>query len=290
MPTNRLARCLSCLLLVCAPACQSFYSYRPVTIVARDAETGQPISGAVVHISYPLVHATQAPFDSVDASASDGVVYLRAAPFGPAGVMVETKALGYMPEQKTLPIETVEAIKPAGWFENVKQRPPSVTIEMYADPRPSVELVLPNSLRGVITVDVKIDANAPRKPGQRDFTFAVPITGNAELTGPPLLERVAATDYRARYADGTRLSRDAKGLEIGFWGLNADGTHLTFLVGTRDEFEVRRRDALANDAAARGGASSSKGSGGGRRGGHGGGRGGQGQSDPSAASSGSSGA
>ncbi len=279
MPHVRFARCLLCLALVGAPACQSFYSYRPMTIQARDAETGQPISGAVVHISYPLVHASQAPYDSVDATGPDGQVHLQAAPFGPAGVLVEAKAHGYLMEQMTLPVENVQDVPRAGWFEDVNKRPATLTIDLYAEPRPTIELVLPVSFRGVLSVEVKTDPKAPRTRGQRCFTYPVANGGNLELAGPPLLARVAALDYSARYTDGTKLSRDAKGLEIGFWGLNADGNRLTFLVGTRDEFEAKRREALANDAAARGRPSSSNGSGG-KRGGHGGRRGGQTDSSP----------
>jgi uncharacterized membrane protein YgcG len=298
MSRNRLAlaRCLLCLTLMGTAACQSFYSYRPMTILARDAETGKPIPGAVVSISYPLVHPSQAPYDSVGATVADGLVHLRAAPTGPAGVQVETKAAGFMPETKVLAIETVAAIKPAGWFEDVKERRPSLTIDLYAEPRPAVELVLPASYRGVVKVEVKADSQMPLPPGQRTFTYAVPPTGTIELTGPALLGRVAAIDYRARCADGPLLAREVNGPEVGFWGLNADGNHLTFLVGTRDDFEVKRREALANDAAARGPATTGKGTGGGRRGGRGGGRsgsqgggqsGGQGQYDPPPANGGS---
>jgi hypothetical protein len=263
-----------CLTLAFAPACQSFYAYRPMTIVARDAETGQPVPGATVRVSYPLMHPSQAPYDSIDAAASDGVVHVQAAPAGPAGVLIEARAQGYLMEAKTVPVETVQAIQPAILFEDARRRPPCLTIDMYADPRPIVQLEVPLSFRGVIDVQIKPDAKAPHRPGLRCFTFAVPPTGKLELAGPPLLERVAPIDYRARYQNGQMLSRDAKGLEIGFFGLSAEGNHLTFLVGTRDEFEAKRREALAQDATPRGPAAMGR-----APGGRHGGRGGHGQSD-----------
>jgi hypothetical protein len=267
MPRIRLVHVLLCLLLPCMPACQSFYSYRPITIQTRDAETGQPISSAVVHISYPLMHASQGPYESVDATGPNGLVHLRAAPAGEAGILVEAKAHGYMPEQQTIPVSVLRDIPTAGWFEDVSKRPPTMTIDLYAEPRPTAELVLPAGFRGMLEVQIKTDRKLIER-GRRDFTIAVPMTGKVEHWGPPLLARVGATGYRARYTDGTKLSCDAKGLEIGLWALNADGTHLTFLVGTREEFEIRRREALANDAAIRDSAPSGKSShGGGRHGG-----------------------
>src|SRR4051812_16969259 len=118
MPRIRLAHVLLCLLLPGMPACQSFYSYRPITIQARDAETGQPVSGAVVHISYPLMPQSQAPYDSVDATGSDGLVHLRAAPTGRAGVRVDAKAHGYLVDNQMLATDTVREIPSAGWFED----------------------------------------------------------------------------------------------------------------------------------------------------------------------------
>jgi hypothetical protein len=269
-------RCLACLALALTPGCQPFYSYRPMPIVVRDAETGQPISGAIAHVSYPLVHPTQAPYDSVDKTVGDGIAHVQATPYGPAAVLLEVHAPGYMNEERTLSIESIAAIQPAGWFEHVDQRKPTVTVALYAEPRPSVELVLPVGFRGVIKAEIKTEANASMPPGLRHFSFSVPPNGNVELAGPPLMDRVAPVDYRARYVDGPEVSRDAKAMEVGFWGLTAEEHHLTFLVGTRDEFERARRALLASEYRQSRPSSSSKGGGRGR-GGH---KRGDGQSDP----------
>ena len=114
MWNRRLARALLLFAVVVAPGCQEFYSYRPIAIQVRDAETKQPLPGATVHISYPLVHASQAPYDSVGATAPDGIVRLQAAPSGPAGVLVEVTEKGYLFEQKTLPADRDRAGAQAG--------------------------------------------------------------------------------------------------------------------------------------------------------------------------------
>jgi hypothetical protein len=195
MRNRRLARVLLLLLAIAmAPGCQAFSAYRPIAIQIQDAETKQPIPGAVVHISYPLVHPSQAPYDSAGATASDGVVRLQAAPTGPAGVLIEVNGKGYLLEEKTLPIATVQAIKPASWFEKVGQRPVDVAIEIYAEPRPVVELVLPASFRGMIKVEVQVQFDAASTLGQRLFRYAVSPAGTAQVIGPALVDRVVPLD------------------------------------------------------------------------------------------------
>jgi hypothetical protein len=264
MQIRRFARALLLLAIAVAPGCQVFQAYRRVAIRVQDAETKQPIAGAVVYISYPLVQASQAPIDSTGPTASDGVVRLRAAPSGPAGVLVEVNAKGYLFEQKTLSIATVEAIKPAGWFEKVDQRPADLAIEMYAAPRPAVELILPVAFRGTIQAEVHVQPDAPATPAQRLFRYAVSPAGTVQVIGPALVDRVVPLDYQAVTADGTRLTREAKGLEIGFYAVKEDAHHLTFFVGTRAEYDAIRSAELHSDAHSD---RAKSGGGGGRRGG-----------------------
>jgi hypothetical protein len=62
MRNGQLARCsLPLTLLFAAAGCQLFQSTQPVSILARDAETGKPISGAVVRITYPIISAYHIP-------------------------------------------------------------------------------------------------------------------------------------------------------------------------------------------------------------------------------------
>jgi hypothetical protein len=265
MGNRRFARALFFLAIAVVPGCQALQAYRPVAIKVQDAETKQPIPGAVAYISYPLMHPSQAPFDSTGPTGSDGIVRLRAAPAGPAGVLVEVTAKGYLFEQKTLSIAAVEAIKPAGWFEKVSQRPPDLAIEMYAEPRPSVELVLPPVFRGKITAEVHVQPDAPGTPGQRLFRYAVSPAGTVQVVGPALVDRVVPLDYQAVTSDGVRLTREAKGLDMGFYALKEDTHLLTFFVGTRAEYDAIRRAELQDDAHS--GQPKSGGGGGGRKGG-----------------------
>ena len=183
------------LLLVTAPGCQAFHSYRPATVLVRDAETKKPIPGAEVRLSYPLADPSTAPWQSVGSTTGDGTTQLRVAPYGEVGILLDATIPGYMSEQKTYPLEAVKAIEPLSFFKSPGQHPSSFVVEMYAEPFPSVELVLPNGYRGTVKVGVKIQDDAPCQPGQRLFSYQVPPSGILQINGPPLLRRVFSPDF-----------------------------------------------------------------------------------------------
>jgi hypothetical protein len=192
-------------------------------------------------------------------------------------VTVAVTAPGYMPEEKDLPADAVRAIEPAHLFESIDHRPAGVVVELYADPRPTVELVLLPGYRGLVRAEVIIQDDAACPPGQRRFSAVVPPTGVVQVVGPPLLRRVFAPDFSARYADGAPLSQNAKDTEIGYWWLKCEGSVQIFFIGTPKEFEDLRRSQEPQDAGLKrtSGGGKGEGKGGGRRGGH---RGGQSQS------------
>jgi hypothetical protein len=257
------------LLLGLGSGCQAFHQYRPVAVLARDAETGKPISGADVRISYPFTRSTSAPWDSTGPTREDGIARLRAAPYADGDILLEVEAEGYLAETKHLSLQAVQAIEPAHWFEAVDQRPVTLEMALFANPGPTVELVLPTGYRGTVQAQIEVNEAAPSPPGQRCFHCEVPPSGTALLTGPPLLQRVCPLDFRARYADGTPLSSDVKGMEIGFWSWKWEGQTMYFLVGTRFEYEALRRSEQ-RASAEEGHSSGGKGSGQGRHGRRGG--------------------
>jgi hypothetical protein len=214
--------------------CQALYRYRPVPVLARDAETKQPIPGAEVRIYYPLTPASRAPWASSGETGPDGVARLRAAPCGDAGARVEVTAAGYLFEGKDLPDERVQAGAPVD--------PGPFVLELYAAPRAAVELVLPTDYRGRVKAEVLAREDVPCPPGQRCFRCDVPPSGVVQVVGPPLLRRLLPPDFRARYADGTPLSAEARDAQLGFWPLACESGYQVFLVGTRAEYESARRD------------------------------------------------
>ena len=194
-----------------------------------------------MHLSYPLTPPSLAPYDSNGTTGSDGVAHLRGAPYGDVGVKMEANARGYLYEEKYVKVAEVEAIEPAHWFEDVDRRPACFVVEMYAEPHPTVELVVPKDYRGRIKAEFHIQEDALGQPGQRCFRYAVPASGVVQVTGPPLLHRIYGPDFRARFADGEPLSGDVQGLDVGFWWLKCEGDCHYLLVGTRGQFDDFRR-------------------------------------------------
>jgi hypothetical protein len=230
------------LLLAFAPGCQALHRYRSVAILATDAETHKPIPGAEVRISYPLTQPHLAPWDSAGTTGDDGIARLRAAPYGDAGILVEVHAKGYLFEQKNLSVADVQALEPVPLLGHAEQRPAPFVLELFAAPRPSVELVVPTGFRGLVKVAVQVKDDAPQSPGQRTFRYLVPPSGDVLVTGPPLLRRVFVVDFGASYADGTPLPRSAKGEEPAFWWTQYRNGYDFFLVGTWNEYAELRRD------------------------------------------------
>lgn len=241
-------------LLLALGGCQALYRYRDVPVLARDAETKQPIPGAEVRIYYPLTPASRAPWTSSGETGQDGVARLRAAPCGDAGARVEVTVAGYLFEGKDLPDEFVQAGKSAGPF----------VMDLYAGPRAAVELVLPAGYRGRVKAEVVVNEDAPCAPGQRCFRYEVPPSGVVRVAGPVLLRRVLPPDFRACYADGTPLSAEAHDDQVGFWPLACEGGYQVFFAGTRAEHDNALRDYRKAGRPAVGAPSHGQGGGGGR--------------------------
>ena len=266
---RRVAPWLLCLLSV-LPGCMSWSGYRPIAIQVRDAETKQPIGGAEVRIWYPTEPPAKAGTNSRGLTQPDGIARMQVSSDPAACPLAELSAPGFLWEEKSLP------------GKDAKKNPHAVdvTFEMYAEPRPTGELVVPTGYRGVIEVKVQVHEDAPAVPSQRAFRAVVSPTGAAEVTGPPILHYVNGQGFQAKYADGTPIKRDVTEFdEVGFWWLKGEESDQLFLVGTKDEYEAHRRSAQDDGGKTR----SSGGGKGGGRGGRGGGRHGGGSSDGSGA-------
>ncbi len=238
---RRFLRALPCLVfLVTVPACQALHRYRPVVVQVRDVETKQPVPGAQVRLWYPMAESPFAPWEASDTTAADGMARLAAAPYGDAGVVVSVNAKGYLSGELNLSGRDIEAVEPAGLFENAGQRTAQFFVELYAEPGPSIELVLPTGYRGLVRVEVQIDENATCPPGKRVFSQDVPGSGVVTLVGPPLLRRVLTPDYHARYADGTVLTRKPANGDGGFWWVRDQGRYHCFLVGPESDYNIYR--------------------------------------------------
>ena len=247
MWNRRLVRCLffPALLFAAASGCQTFHGYRPTPIEVRDAETKMPIPGVEVKVSYPLETSSFAPSEAKGKTGPDGIARLQAAPCGGAGVMVEVSANGFISEYKYLSLEEVQAIEPAHWFEDVGRRPASFVMEVFANPAPEVELIVPNTYRGQFKAKVQVQADLPASAGQRLFRYEVPESGEVVAAGPPLFRHLTPAHICVRFADNSPLSLMAKESNVGYWLLKVEGTTYHFLVGTQRDYDYYRQSQLS---------------------------------------------
>jgi hypothetical protein len=268
-------------LLAIGAGCMTISRERPLPVQAIDAETKQPIRGAGVQVNYAVSPPAWETWGASSGNTgSDGIARLWAAP-GDAGITVQAAAIGYLSDRRDVTAASVQAIQPVGLFESVNSRPAAVVVELYAEPRPAVELVLPAGFRGQVRAEVLPREDDPAMPGERTFRFEVPPGGAVAVTGPLILKRVFAPDFRLTFADNTPLSRNAKETDVGYWWLKSDGTTQVFFVGTQGEFDTARRALGLDDAKQQRSTQNGRGGGGqggGRRGG--GRRGGGGQMSP----------
>src|SRR5262249_50858179 len=149
------------------PGCASMPWSQPMSVLVRDAETKQPLAGAELGLSYPLAKGPGAPSGMTGTTSRDGIVWLHAVPSGDASILLEAKAQGYLPEWKTVAAEEVRKIAPAHFFEKVENRPATYVLELYAGPKPTIELVLPVGFKGQFKVALQVRDDVQTTPGQR---------------------------------------------------------------------------------------------------------------------------
>jgi uncharacterized membrane protein YgcG len=266
------------ILLVIGPGCSSLPVGRPLPVEVVDAETHQPIRSANVLVSYAFSPSAWSNADSSGVTSKDGIARLRLASGDDPAVTVEVAAMGYLSEDKPLAADAVRKIEPAHWFESTDHRPAAVVVELYAEPRPTVELILPVGYHGKVKAHVAVRDDVPPRPGERQFAFQVQPDGTVEVVGPPILHRIFAPDFHLGYVDGAPLTQNARDSEIGYWWLKAEGDVQVFLVGTKADYNAAVKAGEATSVGTQqSGGSGGKGGGrrgGGRRGGGGGGMGG----------------
>jgi hypothetical protein len=242
-----------------------------VSVLIQDAETKQPIADAKVHSWYPGTQSAVGPDEEHRETGKDGIAHLNLSPYGDGGVLLEATATGYMEEEKALSVAEVQAIEPAHWFEKVERRPVNYVIELYAEPHPTVELVIPPGYRGRIEAEIRAEPNIPCPPHQRQFTFVAAPPAVVQVAGPPMFRFLFPQDFQAKYADGIALNQEVNGEDVGFWWIKCDGRYVTFLVGTKAEYDRYRRSAATESGSHDRSSGGGKGQGQGRHGGrHGG--------------------
>jgi len=201
-----------------------------VAILVRDAETKAPVPGAVVSLTaLPAPHAPAAE-PATGTAGADGIARVADRPHGGTDVVLEASAAGYVTAKTDVSARPLAAVDPIG-------PAPATVVELFAGPRPGVELQLPAGYRGPVKAGVRARDDAPG--GQRSFRYVVPPSGVVEMAGPAVLRELTPADVRAVYPDGTAINSEAADAEVGFRRVKTVGDTFHFFVGTKaqaDEF------------------------------------------------------
>ena len=200
-------------------------------------ETQAPIAGARVRI-HPMDGHLPGPDNGT--TGDDGIVRVMANAHDERAIGVEATANGYLMAETFIPAQTVKAIAPSPLLTKDKTREVAFYVDLYAGPRPTVELVVPAGFRGIVKAEVAIAQDVPCPAGQRLFRFPVAADGSVRIAGPTLAERVDATDFHIRFADETPLSPKAHDTELGYWWLRHEENCNYFLVGDKADYTIAR--------------------------------------------------
>ena len=162
-------------------------------------------------------------------------------------MLVEAKTKGYLPYTQDISDDTVRMIPKRGWFEFSERQAPAFVVALVAEPRFTIELVVPTHYRGLVKAGVHFQEDVAYPTRQREFRYEVSMDGEVQIVGPAVLLRYPPL-YRARFADGTPLDEKTELMRVGFRWLKRKGDEEYFVVGTQIDYDHYRREMLANPA------------------------------------------
>jgi uncharacterized membrane protein YgcG len=273
-------------LLPTITGCHMLHPTPTVPVVVVDAETKEPITGAEVQL-WTRFDVSPGHVEPSGITGTDGMARIKAAFSKEADVLIHVCAPNYLPDAVDLMLAGKGAGAPPG----------GAIVEMFAGPRPAIQLLVPDDFRGDLKVEVKIQDDAPIRLRQREFLYKVPpltplnvagVPVVVHVVGPPIFERGLGPEVQGLRANGTPMPKEPKDTEVVLRWVRSEGLDQYFVVGTKIDQESARHAAEKN-IGPRESNNDSKGSGGGRRGGGGGGRGGMGAGGASAVGGGPSG-
>ena len=265
MTTARQARWLILLAALAPSGCKTARPDPEIAVRVRDAETKAPIAGATLRLT-----DLRDPFTTKNltaTTAADGSAHVRIQPQADDGLM-EVTAAGYLTEAIEVHDTKVAQADPAA---KPKPQSQSMEIELFAGPRPTVELVIPSAFRGLIKAEFKIGPDLPPgTPSPRAFRIDVAADGTATVAGPPVLHCVTPLSFSAIAPDGKPLPKEGLPTDIFLRWVKTTDTTDYFVYGTQMDCNEARKKLNQDEGSHGGSGDSGKGKGGrggGRRGG-----------------------
>ena len=232
--------------LLVVMGCKALQPEPSVAVQVRDAETKAPIANATVDLSD--IRGVVTSKEITGKTGADGVARVHPLPDGTEGLLA-VSAAGYLNDAKPL------------------NEAAGMEVELFAGPRPTVELVIPSGFRGLIKAEFKIAPADGAAPSPRLFRCDVQADGTVEVVGPEVLHCVRPQDFHAVAADGTTLPSGGPTTSIELrWVKTTDAIDY-FVYGTDIDCHNAQKTLTPSDGGHGGGSGSGKGGGGGRRGG-----------------------
>jgi hypothetical protein len=232
-----------------------------IAVHIRDAETKAPINGALAKVTD--IRDPVSTRNKMATAGGDGIAQVHALSEGGEGFL-EVSASSYLTETQ----EIHDGATTKGLQQNIE-------IELFAGPRPTIELVIPAGFKGLIKAEFNVSAEATGSPGLRTFRYQVGADGHAELAGPPVLRCATPLSFVAIAPDGTPLPKEMGITDTALRWVKTTDTTDYFVYGSQADCNDARKNlnALENTSGPKAqgdGKGQSKGGRGGR-GGHGGG-------------------
>jgi hypothetical protein len=216
-------------ILLCG-LCFGCNTYEPVRFTIRDAETGQPIPKAKIGVHYFYVLDPFHPKDANTVADDHGTATMPIATN--CGRHFGASADGYIPLTSPPLYDQ---------FDNPFQ------MWLYRLPQPTVEVVVPNGYRGLLTITLDpTESRIQEEPGKRHFVFHA-TAGVVHITTTPLLQDRSRWffPFPVRYEDGEKIpDRDDRNVNalttaVRFVGAGRED-QLLYVIG--DESDQKRID------------------------------------------------
>lgn len=246
LPLRLLAALALAAAALCSSGCVAFYWPRDIPVTVLDAETGEPVAGADVAVSYTYMLVLNAPRPQSATTNKQGETTIRAANFHAGWTLWTVSAPGYLSAvafpsgRRWIPSEFHPPL------EKVADR--RAEIRLYRAVEPTITILVPDGYRGPLWVHRRPTRGwIQEAAGKRDFTFRADDNGYVGIDATPLLLRspfppAPPPDPRVRHEDGSEVppqGPDTRDADVAVRRIAREGhERRVYMVGTQADAEA----------------------------------------------------
>ncbi len=222
---------LALIFTVFLSGCIAIYKHRDVVVEVIDFETGEPVEGAEVVVSYDPFFQINPPKKIEAMTPASGRLELRVPTFQDGGSWSVRKHDSYMSTGLHSPFSKWAREHAPEAFDGDRIR-----LWMLRKPQPRAVLLLPEAFTGLLRLEFEPQPVIPG-PITRHFEIAVPPDGLVHIREDGGLQVVNWHEARCVYPDGLRLahaqlSRQPDPTGYGVYWLGSAPYRSMYLIGT----------------------------------------------------------